>query len=183
MEQNIISLDLPVICNSDLNHLSNILNDYSPDKLNEIITTQKEIINNEIDTQKQIESNVQISKETLNSGEIHEIPSLNSIQVYRPQPPKNYQFLNITEYLHLPQLQVAKILGVPVSSLSKRWNEAVVNRPWPHRKISKIDKEIYALLINMPQGVDVSIPPALEMKLGKLLRERQQYLEPVTIRL
>lgn len=60
--------------------------------------------------------------------------------------------IDITCYLHLPQTEAAKKLGIPTSTLSKRWKEAVVNnRKWPYRAVSKLDKEIMTLLHNIPQ--------------------------------
>lgn len=93
-------------------------------------------------------------------------------------------FVDITEYLNLPQTEAAKRLGIPTSTLSKRWKEAVVNRKWPYRTVAKLDKEIMTLLHNIPQGPDAPpLPPEIETNLGGLLRKRQEELRPVVIRL
>jgi len=93
-------------------------------------------------------------------------------------------FVDITEYLNLPQTEAARKLGIPTSTLSKRWKEAVVNRKWPYRTVAKLDKEIMTLLHNIPQGPDAPpLPPEIESSLGILLRKRQEELRTVVIRL
>jgi len=95
------------------------------------------------------------------------------------------KYIDITEFLSLPQSQAAKKLSVPTSTLSKRWKEAVRNRKWPYRAVCKLDKEIMTILYNIPQGSDQAedLPPDVKAKLGRLLRERQDLLKPVIIRL
>jgi hypothetical protein len=94
------------------------------------------------------------------------------------------RYLDITEHLNLPQADAAKKLGIPTSTLSKRWKEAVRNRKWPYRAICKLDKEIMTLLHNIPQGPDAApLPEDIETTLGYLLRKRQEELKPVVIRL
>jgi hypothetical protein len=92
--------------------------------------------------------------------------------------PSEGKFVDISEYLNLPQSKVAKTLGIPSSTLSKRWKEAARARKWclisshcalvrdrvdalchvlpnprPWRTVCKIDKEIMALLHNIPPSV------------------------------
>eukprot|EP01125_Pyxidicula_operculata_P018001 TRINITY_DN636_c2_g1_i1.p1 TRINITY_DN636_c2_g1~~TRINITY_DN636_c2_g1_i1.p1 ORF type:complete len:270 (+),score=31.92 TRINITY_DN636_c2_g1_i1:733-1542(+) len=93
------------------------------------------------------------------------------------------KYIDITEYLSLPQSQAAKKLSVPTSTLSKRWKEAVRHRKWPYRAVCKLDKEIMTILYNIPEGSDADLAPDLKAKLGRLLRERQELLKPVIIRL
>lgn len=95
------------------------------------------------------------------------------------------QYVDITEYLTLPQSDAAVKLGLPVSTLSKRWKESAKNRKWPFRKVSKIDKEIATLLQFVPQtGPEAGhLSPDIEQQLGSLLRQRQDELRRVTIRL
>lgn len=83
----------------------------------------------------------------------------------------------------MAQSDAAKKLGIPVSTLSKRWKEAVVGRKWPYRTVSRIDKEIMTLLHNIPPGEKVPLRPDVEQTLGKLLRQRQEELRSVVIRL
>lgn len=98
---------------------------------------------------------------------------------------KGAKHVDITEYLCLPQSDAAIKLGLPVSTLSKRWKEAAKNRKWPFRRVAKIDKEISQLL----QGVQNSGPnagvlsEALENQLSHLLKQRQTELRRVVIRL
>eukprot|EP01103_Thecamoeba_quadrilineata_P003776 TRINITY_DN13515_c0_g1_i1.p1 TRINITY_DN13515_c0_g1~~TRINITY_DN13515_c0_g1_i1.p1 ORF type:complete len:167 (+),score=37.47 TRINITY_DN13515_c0_g1_i1:59-559(+) len=89
-------------------------------------------------------------------------------------------FVDITSFLNLPQTVAAKKLGMPTSTLSKRWREAVRNRKWPYRVVNKLDKEITTLLHNIPQGAP--IPEDVQEALAHLLRKRQEELRPVVIR-
>jgi len=101
-------------------------------------------------------------------------------------PMQDSKYIDITEYLNLPQSQAAKKLHVPTSTLSKRWKEAVRNRKWPYRAVCKLDKEIMTTLYNIPQSGEAQsddLPPDVKAKLGRLFRERQDLLRPVFIRL
>lgn len=98
--------------------------------------------------------------------------------------PRGQNYIDITDYLNMPQAEAAKKLGIPPSTLSKRWKEAVRKRKWPYRMVCKIDKEIMTLLHNVPQGPNA--PPLsedIESALGLSLRKRQEELRPVVIRI
>ncbi|KYQ93763.1 hypothetical protein DLAC_05153 [Tieghemostelium lacteum] len=93
-------------------------------------------------------------------------------------------YIEITEYLNFPQSDAAKKLGIPTSTLSKRWKEAARGRKWPYRKVSKIDKEIMTLLHNIPAGTpNPDLPPEVDASLVALLKKRQEKLKPVFIRM
>jgi hypothetical protein len=98
--------------------------------------------------------------------------------------PRGQSYVDITEYLNMPQADAARKLNIPPSTLSKRWKEAVRKRKWPYRMICKIDKEIMTLLHNVPQGAHAPpLPEEIEGALGILLRKRQDELRPVVIRI
>eukprot|EP01129_Flabellula_baltica_P017543 TRINITY_DN974_c0_g1_i1.p1 TRINITY_DN974_c0_g1~~TRINITY_DN974_c0_g1_i1.p1 ORF type:complete len:350 (-),score=81.62 TRINITY_DN974_c0_g1_i1:55-1032(-) len=113
---------------------------------------------------------------------INPAPQIDQSEDEGPPEPK---YFDITPYLSLPQSQAAKKLNIPTSTLSKRWKEAVRGRKWPYRSICKLDKEIMTLLHNIShsEGESGSLPPKIEQELGELLRQRQEELKPVTIRL
>jgi hypothetical protein len=95
-------------------------------------------------------------------------------------------YVDITEYLNMPQSEAAKKLGIPTSTLSKRWKEAVRGRKWPYRMICKLDKEIMTLLHNVPQGANGAQPPFpedIESTLTRLIRLRNEELKSVVIRI
>eukprot|EP01130_Rhizamoeba_saxonica_P018823 TRINITY_DN9565_c0_g1_i1.p1 TRINITY_DN9565_c0_g1~~TRINITY_DN9565_c0_g1_i1.p1 ORF type:complete len:308 (-),score=74.74 TRINITY_DN9565_c0_g1_i1:161-1084(-) len=94
------------------------------------------------------------------------------------------KFLDITQYLTLPQVTAAKKLNLPASTLSKRWKVAGRGRKWPYRTVCKLDKEIMTLLYNIPKdGDSTSIPKEIEAELEDLLQKRAKELETVVIRL
>lgn len=94
------------------------------------------------------------------------------------------KYMEITDYLTMPQSTAALKLGFPPSTFSKRWREAACGRKWPYRAVSKIDKEILTLLHNIPQGSNSSnLPEEMENTLALLLKKRQEELKPVFIRI
>lgn len=97
--------------------------------------------------------------------------------------PYGNRYVDITEYLALPQSQAAQKLGIPCSTLSKRWKEAVRGRKWPFRTVARLDKQILTLLHNIPESSNAQLPPALEKTLAGLMQKRQAVLRPVVIRL
>lgn len=94
---------------------------------------------------------------------------------------KSRSVCNITNYLSIPQLEAAKSLGVPASTLSARWKEAEPLRKWPFRMVQKIDKEICTILEDVPPNG--SIPDAERNRLAILICKRNEELRPVVIRL
>lgn len=104
-----------------------------------------------------------------------------NLSIISSLPDNGAQYCDITEYLTMPQAEAAKKLSIPPSTLSKRWKEAVRNRKWPWRTVCKVDKEITTLLHNIPPGG--SIPEEIEQSLTRLLRQRQEELRPVVIRM
>lgn len=73
--------------------------------------------------------------------------------------------ISLAPYLMMQQKEVARIIGIPVSTLSKRWRIASSGRSWPYRMVMLIDQKIASGYGN----VEV------------LTRKREQLLQPVTI--
>jgi hypothetical protein len=101
------------------------------------------------------------------------------------EDPPRHATIDITPYLAMPQVKAAEILGMPASTLSKRWKEAVGgDRKWPFRIVRKIDKQIMTLLLNVPSEADAPpITPELEASLAAMVAKRDAALAPVAIRL
>jgi len=95
---------------------------------------------------------------------------------------ENSKFVDVTPFLTLPQHEAAKKLGIPSSTLAKRWKEASCNRKWPYRTVSKLDKEILTLLKNV-ENAKAELSPTVEANLGSLLKRRQEELKTVLVRL
>lgn len=115
-----------------------------------------------------------------------------AVEAYTPSAgavsasPQTAEYRDITDLLNLPQVEAARRLNLPMSTLSKRWKEAVRIRKWPYRQVAKLDKEIMTLLHNIPsraEGDHTPTPPEIEQALGILLRRRQEELRPVRIRM
>jgi len=118
------------------------------------------------------------------SGQGHQLATTTNDNNELIPVPRGQNYVDITEYLNMPQADAAKKLGIPPSTLSKRWKEAVRKRKWPYRMICKIDKEIMTLLHNVPQGPNAPpLPEEIETALGISLRKRQEELRPVVIRI
>eukprot|EP01118_Nematostelium_gracile_P014515 TRINITY_DN5679_c0_g1_i1.p1 TRINITY_DN5679_c0_g1~~TRINITY_DN5679_c0_g1_i1.p1 ORF type:complete len:502 (-),score=128.68 TRINITY_DN5679_c0_g1_i1:8-1432(-) len=91
---------------------------------------------------------------------------------------QDYNYVDITEFLTLPQKEAASKLGISESMLCKRFKECT-RRKWPYRYIRKIDKVISLLCAHEGQNLS----PEDKKKLDKLMREREERLQPVKIRI
>jgi len=85
--------------------------------------------------------------------------------------------VDVSEFLALPQSDAAETLGLPTSTLSKRWKEIVPDRKWPYRTVMKIDHAITSALKHL--GDDDA--PTLHIR--ALLQERHEALVPISIRI
>jgi hypothetical protein len=126
-------------------------------------------------------------------GESLGVPVTTNTLVIRK--PKKY--LDVTHLLSMTQRDAALIIGIPTSTLGKRWKEAT-SRKWqvihschltehyrPYRTVLKINKEIAILSTNIEntkhKGIgDCSV---LEDLLETQLQKRAIALTPVSIRL
>ncbi|GAM20155.1 hypothetical protein SAMD00019534_033300 [Acytostelium subglobosum LB1] len=109
------------------------------------------------------------------------VPTLEEQAIQMANNKEQPRYVDISEYLCMPQSEAAKLLKIPTSTLSKRWKEAALGRKWPHRRIAKLDKEILTILHNIP--TDKDMPENVNTNLDKLMRKRQEILGSVLIRL
>ncbi len=79
--------------------------------------------------------------------------------------------VDLTPYFLMSQAKAAAALGIPVSTLSKRWGEAANKRKWPYRKVLFID-----LLIEKLGKCSEN-----EAEIARLRNKRRRYLTPVKI--
>jgi len=100
-------------------------------------------------------------------------------QIITKNSQKN-DYIDVTPYITLSQEDAAKKLGIPSSTLSKRWREATMNRKWPFRSLCKFDREIKTLLHNIKAGCPMD--PQVEASLGLLLKKRQEESRVVFIK-
>lgn len=91
----------------------------------------------------------------------------------------DYNYIDITDLLVLPQKDAARRLGISESMLCKRFKECT-RRKWPYRYLRKIDKVINILNLHKSDGV---IPKEDREKLERLTKERDECLRPVKIRI
>jgi len=89
-----------------------------------------------------------------------------------------HNYVDITDFLTLPQKEAASRLGISESMLCKRFKECT-RRKWPYRYIRKIDKIINMLCVHH----DGPLSPEDKKKLDKLVKEREERLQPVKIRI
>ena len=142
-ERNTVATTPRPIISSDILSIEKE-NTPTPNNATILPTVGPELLNNEVVISNQ--QPVVVSEHTQegdNSGAL--VPGTKTGQTY----------VDITEYLNMPQSEAAKKLGIPTSTLSKRWKEAVRGRKWPYRMICKLDKEIMTLLHNVPQGTQL----------------------------
>lgn len=101
------------------------------------------------------------------------------------KPVLQFDYTDITPYLHMPQGEAAKVLGMPSSTLSKRWREAVgAKRKWPHRAVLVIERELASLLQNykIDDQSERQIPEEIKEKICQLCRDYHRLLFPAKIR-
>lgn len=104
-------------------------------------------------------------------------------QIIQKRSQEKEEYIDISTYVTFPQHEAARRLGIPSSTLSKKWKDATVNRKWPYRALAKIDKEIATIMHNIPKNADGSLDPEVEQQLAVLLRKRQMEARTVIIRL
>lgn len=89
------------------------------------------------------------------------------------------EYVDVTPFIRLSQEEAAKRIGIPSSTLSKRWREATMNRKWPYRTLCKIERELKTLIHNLPKG---NIDPEIARTLTILLRKRDEESKIVLIK-
>lgn len=120
------------------------------------------------------EINEIIVKENDNEKD-NEKDNIKQNKIYKLSGKDIQRTVEISKYFHLPQHEAADLLGIPSSTLSKRWKEATVNRSWPHRPLLKIEKAISVLSQQKNDYV--------RDELTELLEKRKELTKPVFVRL
>jgi len=91
-----------------------------------------------------------------------------------------YCYIDIAPYLRFSQREAARKIGVPSSTLSKRWKEATMDRKWPFRMISKIEKDLKTLT---PTGPNDDLDGNTQLAIKILQKRKREHQRPVFIRL
>ncbi len=90
---------------------------------------------------------------------------------------------NLGELVSYSQKEVSDMIGIPHSTLSKRWKEATGGRKWPKNKIAQLDRErkiVERLLTNETDLLKIA-QLKQDLKLNK--KQRDEEMKSVTIRL
>ena len=73
----------------------------------------------------------------------------------------NYDFIDVTPYLHLTQQEAADMVEMPSSTFAKRYREAVGSKKkWPQRDVQRIDEELAAHVNKYCARLLAEEPPA-----------------------
>lgn len=98
---------------------------------------------------------------------------------------KQEKSFDISTMVDLSQKDAAKKLGIPGSTLSKKWREATGNRKWPFRTIQKLDHRIHTLFHNHVNAgnKDGSMTKETTVLLEHLLFQRKKETSPVFVKL
>lgn len=94
-------------------------------------------------------------------------------------------YFDVTRFLGLGQKVVAKALGVPDSTFSKRWIEANggQKKKWPHRSILHCDRAIASSLKNLIDGGDGGDDEEKIEHIARAILERNALFTPTSMRL
>jgi len=96
------------------------------------------------------------------------------------KPNITVDYFDVTPFIQLSQEKAAQKLGIPKSTLSKRWREATCNRKWPYRQLCKLDREIKTIIHNMQ--THGAREPQLQENLATLMKMRQEESRVVYIK-
>lgn len=87
---------------------------------------------------------------------------INKMIIHKPRlTKKTRHVVDMREYLHLPQKEVASMLGIPSSTLHKRWKKST-DKKWPYRFISKLQIKIKTLEENYSVSKSIEFKSLIE---------------------
>jgi len=90
------------------------------------------------------------------------------------------KLVDISHLFQHSQRKAAGYLGIPNSTLNKKWRTATKNRKWPYRILNKLDKRIDTLSKNIPfAGADLF--PSMVSELSMLINQRNEECKPLFI--
>lgn len=95
--------------------------------------------------------------------------------------------IDITPYFRMPQTEVARVLGIATSTLSKRWTDAARGRKWPYRKLMLHEQRISLLnqktvSTYVRTVADAERVAAYKREVDQLQSECVKMLKPVVIK-
>jgi hypothetical protein len=119
-----------------------------------------------------VQQNDSVQNDNSSLGPVIDISTQPTMIENTIQLQSSIEYVDISQYVHLPQTDAARMIGVPSSTLSKRWTEATLGKQkWPHRKLVKIDMELRGITLNFKQNG--SLTPSMKEHFTKLCTIRK----------
>ncbi|CAH6420987.1 Hypothetical protein KVN_LOCUS94 [uncultured virus] len=153
----------------EINNQQNLIQPINPNLEQNLVTINSEQTNHSV------YSNIDENLELVNIQHYDQLFQSNQVDTL------NDCYINITPLLNLSQNMAAKKIGIPSSTLSKRFRESRPKEKWPYRKLCKIEKEMISLILNVKDSGSVDSESAKTY--FELQKQRNEHLKSTIIRI
>lgn len=169
---------------TDFNFDSQFLSSFSTISQLPFLLTEEQEFQQELPTQENMESqhkgaNSLLGEDLSNWKTSQALQQPNEYKEKTSSESQTSNYVDITELLVLSQRKAAAKLGIPSSTMNKRWKEATVNRKWPNKELNRIDKHIQALVA---EG-SVRDSGTSQKTIDELMQQRKHLSRKVVIRI